>query len=130
MARITGLMGGRAAEELFFQDITSGASNDLNVATQLAEEMVMKLGMDHNAGLRVFTQFPGYSSLGTQSSQKTFETIDEAVNGILTSCYNDAKTILLEKRAYVEKLASDLLELETIDREQFMHIMGSEILVH
>jgi cell division protease FtsH len=130
MARITGLMGGRAAEELFFQDITSGASNDLNIATQLAEEMVMKLGMDHNAGLRVFTQFPGYSSLGTQSSQKTFETIDEAVNGILTSCYNDAKTILLEKRAYVEKLASDLLELETIDREQFLHLMGSEILVH
>ncbi len=48
LARITGLMGGRAAEEIFFQDVTTGASNDLQVATQLAEEMVMRLGMDSN----------------------------------------------------------------------------------
>jgi cell division protease FtsH len=52
LARITGLLGGRAAEEIFFQDITSGASNDLSIATQLAEEMVMRLGMDRDAGLR------------------------------------------------------------------------------
>ena len=125
LARITGLMGGRAAEEIFFQDITSGASNDLNVATQLAEEMVMQLGMDHTAGLRVFNHFRGYGGMAYQSSQKTFETIDEAVNGILDRCYTDAKQILLDKRAYVEKLASDLLEVETIDREQFVELMNS-----
>ena len=129
LARITGLMGGRAAEEIFFQDITSGASNDLNVATQLAEEMVMQLGMDHNAGLRVFNQFRSYSGMALQSSQKTFETIDEAVNGILERCYNDAKQILLDKRAYVEKLASDLLDAETVEREQFVEIMNSEVFI-
>jgi cell division protease FtsH len=130
LARITGLMGGRAAEEIFFQDITSGASNDLNVATQLAEEMVMQLGMDHRAGLRVFNQFRGYTGMALQSSQKTFETIDEAVNGILDRCYNDAKQILLEKRAYVEKLAADLLEVETIERGKFVELMNSEVFIH
>jgi cell division protease FtsH len=50
LARITGLLGGRAAEEIFFQDITNGASNDLKVSTQLAEEMVMRLGMDPGPG--------------------------------------------------------------------------------
>jgi cell division protease FtsH len=130
LARITGLMGGRAAEEIFFQDITSGASNDLNIATQLAEEMVMQLGMDHSAGLRVFSHLRSYGGMTLQGSQKTFETIDEAVNGILERCYNDAKQILLDKRAHVEKLASDLLEVETIEREEFLDLMRSEVAVH
>ena len=64
LARITGLMGGRAAEEIFFHDITTGASNDLQVATQLAEEMVMRLGMDSSTGLRVFQQPQGSGSAG------------------------------------------------------------------
>jgi cell division protease FtsH len=125
LARITGLMGGRAAEEIFFQDITSGASNDLSVATQLAEEMVMRLGMERSTGLRVFPQNRAVF-FGPQGSQKTFEGLDEAVHNILESCYADARRILLDKRAQVEKVANDLLEIETLDREQFNRIMAME----
>jgi cell division protease FtsH len=123
LGRITGLLGGRAAEELFFQDITSGASNDLKVATQLAEEMVMRLGMDRRAGLRVFSSEPVLFS--QQSSQKTFETIDEAVNDILESCYADARSILIEQRQEIENVANALLERETLDRDAFLNLLGA-----
>jgi cell division protease FtsH len=124
LARITGLMGGRAAEEIFFHDITTGASNDLQVATQLAEEMVMRLGMDSTTGLRVFQQPQGLAALAApRSSQKTFETIDEAVKSILDDCYNTARSILIEQRACVDNLANELLECETVNRERFVELM-------
>jgi cell division protease FtsH len=124
LARITGLMGGRAAEEIFFQDITSGASNDLIVATHLAEEMVMRLGMDSSTGLRVFPQPQGMAALGApRSSQKTFETIDSAVRNILDTCYEDAKQILTSKRETVVRIADELLEVETLSRDQFVELM-------
>lgn len=127
LARITGLLGGRAAEEIFFQDITNGASNDLNVATQLAEEMVMRLGMDHQAGLRVFAP-PGRAAFAAfQSSQKTFETIDEGVKNILDACYTEARNILLEKRPYVERIALELLNVETLNQEQFNELMNQSL---
>jgi cell division protease FtsH len=124
LARITGLMGGRAAEEIFFQDITSGASNDLIVATHLAEEMVMRLGMDSSTGLRVFPQPQGMAALGApRSSQKTFETIDSAVRNILDTCYEEAKQILTSKRETVVRIADELLEVETLSRDQFVELM-------
>lgn len=129
LARITGLMGGRAAEEIFFQDITTGASNDLQVATQLAEEMVMRLGMDSAAGLRVFQQQQGIAALAApRSSQKTFETLDEAVKSTLDECYKNARQILMEKREIVECLAAELLEVETVSRERFLEIMNGPVL--
>lgn len=128
LARITGLMGGRAAEEIFFHDITTGASNDLQVATQLAEEMVMRLGMDHSTGLRVFQQPEGLAALAApRSSQKTFETIDEAVKTILDDCYNQARQILVDQCTFVEAVANELLEVETISRERFFELMGGMI---
>jgi cell division protease FtsH len=124
LARITGLMGGRAAEEIFFQDITSGASNDLQVATHLAEEMVMRLGMDTSTGLRVFPQPQGYAALGApRSSQKTFETIDAAVKTILDGCYEEARQILINKREIVIRIADELLDVETLSRDQFLELM-------
>ncbi len=126
LARITGLMGGRAAEEIFFQDVTTGASNDLQVATQLAEEMVMRLGMDGSTGLRVFPQAQGLAALAQpRGSQKTFETIDGSVKAILDECYQSARGILTEKRADVERIACELLEVETISRERFMELMAA-----
>jgi cell division protease FtsH len=117
-------MGGRAAEEIFFQDITSGASNDLQVATHLAEEMVMRLGMDSSTGLRVFPQPQGVAALGpSRSSQKTFETIDSAVKNILDTCYEEARQILINKREIVERIAGELLNVETLSRDQFIELM-------
>jgi cell division protease FtsH len=126
LARITGLMGGRAAEEIFFQDITNGASNDLDVSTQLAEEMVTRLGMGTRTGLRVFPNQHGRTSfIAYQGSQKTIENIDEAVNQILESCYADARRIILEKQETVKRIADTLLEVETLDREQFVKLMAA-----
>jgi cell division protease FtsH len=124
LARITGLMGGRVAEELFCNDITSGASNDLKVATQLAEEMVMRLGMS-NTGLRVFQKPEGYEGLGTpQTGQKTFEAMDEAIEKILDDCYAEAKRILTESRDQVEAVTQCLLQQETMSRDEFLALMG------
>lgn len=121
LGHITGVLGGRAAEELFFQDITNGASNDLKVATQYAEEMVMRLGMDSRAGLRVFNRDDRFSL--ADRSQRTSEAIDEAVNDILASCYADARRILTEKQTYVDRVANELLEVETISKERFVELM-------
>jgi cell division protease FtsH len=119
MARITGLMGGRVAEELFCHDITSGASNDLQVATQLVEDMVMRLGMSMS-GLRVFQRHEAGSS---QAGQKTFETLDNAINEILDACYREAKRIVTEKQDTVERVTQALLAQETLSREEFIALI-------
>jgi len=123
LARITGLMGGRAAEEIFCSDITSGASNDLKVATQWAEEMVMRLGMSAT-GLRFFSQPEGYDALAApRAGQKTFEALDEAINSILEECYAEAKRIITEKRAAMERVTHGLLDQETLTREEFVALI-------
>jgi cell division protease FtsH len=122
MARITGLMGGRVAEEIFCNDITSGASNDLQVATQLAEDMVMRLGMSIS-GLRVFKRPEGAEVVGTHTGQKTFEVLDKAINDILEECYQEAKRIVSEKRDTVELVTQALLGQETLTREEFIALI-------
>ena len=121
MARITGLMGGRVAEEVFCHDITSGASNDLQVATQLAEDMVMRLGMSVS-GLRVFSR-PESAAIGTRAGQKTFEVLDTAINQILEECYEEAKRIINEQREAVERVTQALLEQETLTRAEFVALI-------
>ncbi len=120
MARITGLMGGRVAEEVFCHDITSGASNDLQVATQLAEDMVMRLGMSVS-GLRVFQRHEVGAS--QQAGQKTFEALDKAINEILDECYQEAKRIISERREVVERVTQALLQQETLTREEFIALI-------
>ena len=123
LARITGLMGGRAAEEIFCADITSGASNDLKVATQWAEEMVMRLGMSAT-GLRFFNQPEGYAALSAPHiGQKTFEALDEAVRSILDQCYAEAKRIIVEQRDAMERVTHALLQQETLSREEFVSLI-------
>lgn len=123
LSRITGLMGGRVAEELFCDDITSGAANDLQVATQLAEEMVMRLGMSVT-GLRVFNRPEGYEVLtAPHAGQQTFEAIDQAIKQILDECYSEARRILTENRDAVERVTHCLLQQETMTRCEFVALM-------
>ena len=123
LAQITGLMGGRVAEEIFCGDITSGASNDLKVATQLAEEMVMRLGMSVT-GLRVFNRSEGIEALAApRAGQKTFEAMDQAINLILEECYAEARRIITEKREAMERVTQYLLQQETLTREEFVALM-------
>jgi cell division protease FtsH len=125
LARITGLMGGRVAEETFCHDITSGAANDLQVATELAEEMVMRLGMSAT-GLRVFSRPEGYEALAAQhSGQKTVQVRDEAIDQILDECYRDAKRIVTEKRDAMERVTHALLQRETLSKEEFVALMDA-----
>ncbi|MBN8582646.1 MAG: ATP-dependent zinc metalloprotease FtsH [Anaerolineae bacterium] len=119
MARIIGLMGGRVAEEIFCHDITSGASNDLQVATQLAEDMVMRLGMSIS-GLRVFHRPEVAASL---AGQKTFEALDKAINEILDEGYQEAKRIISEQRDAVERVTQALLAQETLSRDEFVALI-------
>jgi cell division protease FtsH len=123
LAQITGLMGGRVAEEIFCGDITSGASNDLKVATHLAEEMVMRLGMSVT-GLRVFNKAEGVEALAApRAGQKTFEAMDQAINLILEECYAEAKRIITEKREAMERVTHCLLQQETLTREEFVALI-------
>ncbi len=123
LAQITGLMGGRVAEEIFCGDITSGASNDLKVATHLAEEMVMRLGMSVT-GLRVFNKAEGYEALAApRAGQKTFEAMDQAINLILEDCYSEARRIITEKREAMERVTQCLLQQETLTREEFVALI-------
>ena len=123
MARIIGLMGGRVAEEVFCHDITSGASNDLQVATQLAEDMVMRLGMSVS-GLRVFQRQEGAQALvAPRAGQKTFEVLDTAINQILEESYQEAKRIISQQRDAVERVTQALLQQETLTREEFIALI-------
>lgn len=123
LARITSLMGGRVAEELFCDDITSGAANDLKVATHLAEEMVMRLGMSVT-GLRVLDRSEGYEALAApHMGQKTFDAMDEAISQILAAGYSEAKRILTEKGEAVARVTQALLDQETLTREEFAALM-------
>ena len=124
LARITGLMGGRVAEELFCGDITSGAGHDLKVATQLAEEMVMRLGMS-DTGLRVFNKPEGYEGMvAPRTGQKTFEALDLAIKQILDECYAEARRIVQEKRDALERVTQSLLQQETLSRDEFLALMA------
>jgi cell division protease FtsH len=123
LARITGLMGGRVAEELFCNDITNGAANDLQVATQLAEEMVMRLGMS-TTGLRVFNP---RESGKTHTGQKTSEDLDAAIKQILDECYAEAKRIILKSRGAVELVTQCLLHQETMTQDEFVTMMENNV---
>jgi cell division protease FtsH len=124
VARITGLMGGRVAEEVFCDDITSGAANDLQVATQLAEEMVMRLGMS-DTSLRVYNRPEGLEALSTpRHGQKTSEALDQAIGRILEDAYAEARRIITEQRAAVERVTAALLEHETLSQTEFVALMA------
>jgi cell division protease FtsH len=127
--QIVGLLGGRAAEELTFNRITTGASNDLERATSIARAMVTRYGMSEALGLRVFGDDSGQvflgRSLGEQRnySDDTANAIDGEVTRILNVSYERAKSLLLEHRDKLVKLAKTLLDVETVDRGQFESLM-------
>ena len=117
-------MGGRAAEELVFDDITTGASQDLKSATATARAMVTKYGFSDRLGLVSYDEssevFIGRDFEKTQNySDGTAEAIDEEVRRIIDECYAKAKSIILENRDVLDACAALLLEKEKIGREEF-----------
>jgi len=124
------LFGGRIAEELFMNQMTTGASNDFERATQLARDMVTRYGMSDELGPMVYGENEGEIFLGrsvtTQKnvSEATMQRVDAAIRKIIDQQYAVARKLIEDNRDKVEGLAKALLELETIDQDQIADIMA------
>ncbi|HSH04712.1 MAG TPA: ATP-dependent zinc metalloprotease FtsH [Anaerolineae bacterium] len=125
-------LGGRAAEEIFFGEITTGASNDLEQATNMARAMIMRYGMSEELGLRIYGEQSGNPFLGAEMglsrnySEEAAKTIDKEVRRIIDENYTRAKQIITDNRDKMEKLAQMLIEVETLDRSEFEQLMEEE----
>jgi cell division protease FtsH len=132
-ADMVGLLGGRAAEELVFNDITSGASNDLERVTRMARTMVTRLGMSDVLGPMVYGQKEELVFLGREISEQrdyseaVAEQIDQEVRTIVNDAYEKAKNILNQYREKLDNVADHLLEVETLTREEFEEIFPSPV---
>ncbi len=125
MADVTVSLGGRAAEEVVLGDISTGASNDIKQATRTVRKMIQQFGMNDKLGLVEYgdhadSDFLGYDYADSKDySEKTAEIIDDEVRVAVTKAYDEAKKIIVEHRAKLDKLALLLLEKEVIDKEEF-----------
>ena len=122
-------LGGRAAEEIVFGEITTGASNDLEKVTETAKQMVMRFGMSERLGPRVFGHDRGQPFLGREfSSEPDYSDeiareIDDEIRRIVESAHQAAKTLLGERRDDLERVSKLLLERETIDAREFVALL-------
>ena len=124
-AMLVGYLGGRAAEELVFETVTTGASNDIQQATKLARAMVTQYGMSDKFGLMgLETKESMYLNNGTVTncSDETAAEVDSEVMRILKESYTEAKRLLAENRECLDKIAEFLIEKETITGKEFMEI--------
>ncbi len=125
IARIVTLYGGRAAEQLIFNSITTGASNDIEKATQLARAMVTQYGMSDKFGLMGLESIENRYLDGRavlNCGDATAAEIDKEVMAILKECYSKAESLLADNREVLDKIAAFLVEKETITGKEFMDI--------
>ncbi len=131
-ARIIGALGGRAAEELVFGTITSGAENDLKQVTDISRQMVTKWGMSHTLGLVAYGGSDDEVFLGRELatqrnySDETAGKIDEEIKRIIDECYNIALETLKTNRARLDAIANALLERESLDEKEILKVLGVE----
>ncbi len=125
LARVAVLMGGRIAEEIFMKQMTTGASNDFEVATDLAYNMVARWGMSDALGPRVYadTEKEMMAGMRKKMSGETAKLVDSEQSRILTEQYDRARQILEDNRDKVEAMTKALIEWETIDSNQIADIM-------
>ncbi|MGB1252986.1 MAG: ATP-dependent zinc metalloprotease FtsH [Candidatus Promineifilaceae bacterium] len=126
--RIAMLLGGRAAEDVFFGQITSGASSDLQQATSTARTMVTQLGMSDALGLPTYGEEQGSPFLGRTFNSRNYSDdtaarIDQEIESILRDNYGRAKQAILDNKERIIKLAEKLIEVETMDRKTFESFM-------
>jgi cell division protease FtsH len=128
--KIKGLLGGRVSEEITFGEISTGASNDLERATQLARNMIVVYGMSKklpNISLvsKSESGFLGHAPGIERRSEYVEKIIDEETTELINSCYEEAKELLNEKKLLLEKMATLLLEKEVINYEEIKQILGN-----
>ena len=125
LARLVVCMGGRAAEEVVFDSVTTGASNDIQQATNLARAMVTQYGMSEKFGLMgLESRESMYLDNGSvlNCSDETASHVDEEVMRILKEAYEEAKRLLTENRECLDQISAFLIEKETITGKEFMEI--------
>jgi cell division protease FtsH len=119
--QLAGMLGGRAAEELIFNDVTTGASNDLERVTEMARKMVTRYGMSAKLGPMTFGQKEELIFLGREISEQrdyseeTAQQIDQEVKRIIETAYQRAKDVLTEHRDRLVQMAEKLIEVETLE---------------
>ena len=131
ISRIRGLLGGRAAEEVIFNEVSTGAENDLDRATNLARQMVAVYGMSEKIGLihcaprsgdRMIPFLPGDGRL--DCSDETADQIDAEVKLILENAYTEAKELLNDHRDQLDIVAKALIERESLGKSDFLALIG------
>jgi cell division protease FtsH len=132
LTRVAILFGGRIAEEIFMHQMTTGASNDFERATQMVRDMVTRYGMSEKMGVMVYAENEGEVFLGrsvtktTHISEKTMQEIDAEIRRILEEQYARARKLIEDNRDKMEAMAQALLKWETIDAEQIDDIMAGK----
>jgi cell division protease FtsH len=132
-ADMVGLLGGRAAEAIVFDDITSGASNDLERVTRMARSMVTRLGMSAELGPMVYGQKEELIFLGREISEQrdysedVAQEIDKEVRKLVGDAYENARSIVIQYRDKLDIVAQRLLEVETISREEFEEMFPTPV---
>jgi cell division protease FtsH len=128
--RIVMALAGRAAEEIVFGEITTGASSDLEHVTRNARAMVTRFGMSDKLGPMMFGQKEEMIFLGREISEQrdyseaVAEEIDQEVRAIIYWAYDEARRLISENRSKLEVIAQRLLEVETIDGDEFLALIG------
>ncbi|MGN0377203.1 MAG: ATP-dependent zinc metalloprotease FtsH [Suilimivivens sp.] len=127
--RLVSLLGGRAAEEIVFGNVTTGAANDIEQATNIANNMITRFGMSKRFGLMglatVESEYLGGGARLT-CSDRTAADVDTEIMELLKTCYEEAKKMLSGNRDLMDKLAAHLIEKETISGKEFMKIYRQE----
>jgi cell division protease FtsH len=127
---LAGLLGGRAAEELIFEDVTTGASSDLERATRLARKMVTEYGMSDKLGPLTFGHKEELVFLGKEIgeqrnySEEVARSIDEEVRRLITDAHETALRILRENKDKLVNLASKLIEVETLEGKELQALVA------
>ncbi|MGH7278518.1 MAG: cell division protein FtsH, partial [Candidatus Rokuibacteriota bacterium] len=132
--RIAVLLGGRVAEELVYGEVSTGAHNDLERATEFARLMVMKYGMSDRLGLAtygdrtpLFLKGPGAGWGGEREySEATARTIDEEVRGILERTHDRVRALLTTKKSVLMAAAAELKRVETLEGDRLRTVLAGE----
>jgi cell division protease FtsH len=130
MEQIAMTLGGRAAEELVFHEVTTGAANDLERVTSISKQMVMRFGMSEKLGPRVLGRNHDQPFLGREMgaepdySEEIAREIDDEIRRVIEEGHELALRVLRERMDQLHQLARILIERETIDRDQFERLLS------
>src|SRR6184192_199393 len=132
MDQLASILGGRTAEELVFNEVTTGAANDLEKVTHTAKQMIMRFGMSEKLGPRVLGRNHDMPFLGREMgnepdySEEIAREIDDEIRRVIEEAHDLAVTVLKQHMDDLNKLSGILIERETIDKDQFERLLAGE----